>query len=584
MDERIERLETEVRRLAQNVSELQSRLALLEGKTVAGPVKAAARAQVAQPEQTPSVGWGAGGMSTTGILSLIGRLFIVIGGAYLLRALTEASTISPALGVSLGLAYALLWLAAADRAAGKGLLWSSVFHGIAAALTAFPLLWEAATRFHIIQPPWDIGLLAALTAIWLMSACRRRFQALAWLATLGALATAVALAISTGDLVSGSLFLVVLGVVTLWLGYELEWRGLRWPVALAADLLVLGLTLQTLPPQPKGSPAAALTVQLTLLGLYLANIAFRTVVRARKFVPFEVVQVIAAFLVGFVGAVSITRSTGFGTSVLGAAGLLLGAASYGVAFVFVDRQKGHGRNFYFYTSMALLFLLTGSNLLLEATPLSLAWVFLAVSIHWLGWRFVSLALALQATICLGAAGVSSGLFAYAATALAGPASLVGSFPAVAHVLVLAGAGFCIGLPVHTHTESARLWHRINRVVITLILLGGMGGIADSVSGHLWGGLAAGGVEPGVLATVRTVVLTLSAVVLAYAGRHDRFLEWGWLVYPVLAATGLKILLEDLSRSRPATLFLALAVYGCGLIISPRLRRAREPPPPSLDNP
>jgi len=60
---------------------------------------------------------------------------------------------------------------------------------------------------------------------------------------------------------------------------------------------------------------------------------------------------------------------------------------------------------------------------------------------------------------------------------------------------------------------------------------------------------------------------------AWMGRSKRFVEWGWLLYPVLAATGLKILLEDFPRSRPATLFLALAVYGCALIFSPRLRRS-----------
>jgi hypothetical protein len=35
---------------------------------------------------------------------------------------------------------------------------------------------------------------------------------------------------------------------------------------------------------------------------------------------------------------------------------------------------------------------------------------------------------------------------------------------------------------------------------------------------------------------------------------------------------LKILLQDISGSRPATLFLALGVYGCALILAPRLRR------------
>jgi hypothetical protein len=39
---------------------------------------------------------------------------------------------------------------------------------------------------------------------------------------------------------------------------------------------------------------------------------------------------------------------------------------------------------------------------------------------------------------------------------------------------------------------------------------------------------------------------------------------------VLAAGGLKLLVEDLPRSRPATLFIALALYGGALIVAPRL--------------
>jgi len=58
--------------------------------------------------------------------------------------------------------------------------------------------------------------------------------------------------------------------------------------------------------------------------------------------------------------------------------------------------------------------------------------------------------------------------------------------------------------------------------------------------------------------------------------REAWREAGWLVYPALAATGLKILLEDLPRGRPATLFLAFALYGAALIAVARARhRPRE---------
>jgi hypothetical protein len=366
--------------------------------------------------------------------------------------------------------------------------------------------------------------------------------------------------------------LIVLGVITLWLGYQLEWRGLRWPVAFGADLAVLCLTLRALQPQPRESPGVVLAVQLTLLGLYLANIAIRTIVRARNVIPFEVVQVIAVFLLGFVGAVSITRHTGFGTSMLGGAGLILGAATYAAAFAFVDREAGHGRNFYFYTSLALLFSLTGSGLLLSGAALCLAWALLALLMKWLAWRSASFALILHATTCIIAAGVAGGFFSYVGTAFAGDPGLAGANPTAAQLIIIAAAAFCMSLRLLMPNDIGGVWHQIQNLLVTFVLLIGIGAVAVSVGGRIWGGLPGGGVEAGTLTTLRTVVMALSALVLAWLGRRPRFAECGWLVYPVLAVTGLKILLQDFSGSRPATLFLALAVYGCALILSPRLRR------------
>jgi hypothetical protein len=80
-------------------------------------------------------------------------------------------------------------------------------------------------------------------------------------------------------------------------------------------------------------------------------------------------------------------------------------------------------------------------------------------------------------------------------------------------------------------------------------------------------------SPGALATLRTVALVVTAVAVAWMGRRAELSEAGWLAYPLLGITGIKILLEDLSRGRPATLILAFACYGLGLIVVPRIRAA-----------
>ena len=85
----------------------------------------------------------------------------------------------------------------------------------------------------------------------------------------------------------------------------------------------------------------------------------------------------------------------------------------------------------------------------------------------------------------------------------------------------------------------------------------------------------GTVDLGVLATVRTGVLAAATLLIAWGAHRDRLREWAWLVYPLLVLIGLKMVAQDFKHSRPATLFIALALYGIALILAPRLRRARD---------
>jgi hypothetical protein len=570
MDDRIGMLEQEIRSLIARCGDLELRISALEAHRALGAAPAESLSSHLESPQVPNLE-----SRIPGILALAGRLFIVIGGAYLLRALTDASTFSATIGISLGLMYALVWVAAAGLAAAKGLHPSGIFHGIAGSLIAFPLLWEAVTRFRILRTPWDSWAVAVLTAICLFVACRVRFQVLAWLAVSGAVVTTFALLPGAASMVPGTMLLILLGVVTLWIGYELEWKGLRWLVAIAANLAVFSLTFAALAGHPRESPAAALLVQLFMLGLYLASVAVRTVVRARNVIPFEVFQVVAAFVLGFGGAIYTTRATGIGSTVLGVAALVLGAACYGVAFSFMDRQEGRGRNFHFYTSLALLFSLTGTSLLLHGTALCFTWVSIAVLTSWLGWSHSRVALTLHATLCMVAAALTSHVIRYSISAFTGPATAVGALPSLAQVLVLLGAAACIAWPLPEHTDVNQLWYRMQRLVLTTLLVLGIGGAVIAVGSHFWTGPHTGGMDPGILATARTIVLALSALGLTWMGRTQRFQEWGWLLYPALTVTGLKMLFEDFSNSRPATLFIALAAYGCVLILSPRMRRRSD---------
>ena len=78
--------------------------------------------------------------------------------------------------------------------------------------------------------------------------------------------------------------------------------------------------------------------------------------------------------------------------------------------------------------------------------------------------------------------------------------------------------------------------------------------------------------PGTLAAVRTGVLALAAVLAAALGRWFRGGDLGRLVYPLLGATALKLLLEDVPQGRPLTLSLAFSFFGAALLVAPRLAK------------
>src|SRR5204862_7673283 len=83
--------------------------------------------------------------------ALIGRSILIVGGAFLLRALTEAGWVPQLAGVALGFVYAMAWIVVAPETA---------------ALIAGALIVEATIRFHALDAPAGALLVG-------VSACRR---------------------------------------------------------------------------------------------------------------------------------------------------------------------------------------------------------------------------------------------------------------------------------------------------------------------------------------------------------------------------------------------------------------------------
>ncbi len=585
MEDRLALLEQQVRTLAGAVASLERRLATMESVTAQGAgdglAPASSPSAPAVPEVPGALDGSRSDITVVTVLSLAGRTCLVLGGAYLLRALTDAGTLPRVGGTALGLLYAVAWLVPAYRLDGAGRRLVAPFYGLATALIAFPILWEAAVRVKLLTPAETALAMAAVTALALLVAARRRIQSLAWIISFSGVVAALLLVtvVEPPDLSLG-FYLAFLGVCTLWLGYSLDWIWLRWPVAFVADGYLLFVVGSVVGPWHKGDPGAVMVLQLVMFAGYLISIAARTLWRSREVVPFEVVQTVALLVVAFGGAVYVMGSTGAGATPLGLASLVFGAGCYGVAFAFVEWRNGGWKNFAFYTSLAVVFMVAGVGLTMGADTQAMAWAALAVVAAFLGYRYQAIAIGSHAAIYLVAAGIASALLGTIADAFTASAGHAWTGLSLTAWVVLAATAVCAGIPATVRGASPARHLRVPKVLVVLLLLAGVGGAMITYVVPLISGEPGGAADPAaVTATVRTVVLGAAVLLLAFLGGRGLFPEGRWLTYVVLFVGGIKLLVEDFPQGRAATLVLSLAVYGAALIVAPRWARHRTPPAP-----
>jgi hypothetical protein len=559
--------------LENRLSEIERALAAFDRRlrTLEHAAPALATPMITAPAQPSPDRSRMDGTDVVGVLTLIGRTFVLLAGAYLLRALSEAALFDRKTGAVLAMTYAMALTVAAYRVAPRNAL-SATFFGACTLLIGLPLLLEATTRFALLTPAAGAIALTATTGAVLAAAWRRDLRILAWGATLGGCGMAATLLVVTGAAVPFTTFLIVLGIATLWLGYDREWTMLRWVVAILADLMALALVGRALATPPRDTPSMVIAVQLFLLVGYLASIAMRTLVRGRDVLPFEAVQTGAMLVTALIGAVVIAHQTGTGASALGATLLAVAAGCYLVAFA--PHWQVRRANYYFYTTLALVFALTGGELLLDGTALALLWASLAVGAAGIARRFGRTTMAVHAVVYLTVGAIWSGLVTASVTGLVAPVDAVWTAMPGAAWAVLAVIVVCLMLLTPLSVGLSNRVARGTRLALaSLVIVTAAGAFVTVLTLRLDPGAP---LYEGLVATLRTGIFAATALVVAVLGRRQPSAEYGMLLYPILGFGALKLLLEDIRTSPPSLLVVAFGLYGGALILGPRLARTRAP--------
>ncbi len=579
MGHELDRFETDLNELKSLVATLASRVDALETGSPQHIAVQDAPSRPVDPPKAAEVAETPERITPATMITLVGRSCLVFCGAFLLRAITDAGTIAQGTGIILGLAYAVFWLIAAEWAGRKHSTLSAEFHGLSSVLIAFPLLVEATHTFNVLSPNSASLVLTLVGAFGFAVAWIHRLPVLAWATSLASLSTALVLIRLTYRHEPFALVLLLLGLATVWLAYRRGWHGIRWFTAFGADLVVLHMSVLAAsasgirPPFDELSIPAAGLIALALFIIYLGSFAIRTLVRHRNVTAFEVCQTLAVLVIGFGGAARIARSTGTGFVILGLAAIVLSLISYAVAFASVDRRLGRGINFFFFTSLAIILMLYGSSVAAPETVCLPLWCVLALAAAGLGGRFDRVTLRAHAAVYVVAASMTAGIPGAAKTAFTDSAVAGHSLGALG-LMVLGFSLVCYLILATTQIGTDTNWQaRLPRFFVAVITAAGIGTLIVNGFALTGGGYAS---DPGWMAAIRSLILAVAALGLAAAGRRETFRELRWLVYPLLAVGGVKLVLVDLPTGNPSTLFLAFAAYGTALIVAPRLMKRSVP--------
>jgi hypothetical protein len=562
-------------RLATRLDELESRVAALEHSSLPHPsaVSAPPPAMLAQhPLAQVS--------RSSSVMPVIGKVFLGMAGAYLLRALAESSAM-PRLAVAcMALAYAGSWIVWAARISP-----AAIFAGAAYATTAAvilpPMLWELTLRFNVMPARAAAAVLAGFVACAAALAWRQRLAWVVWTPTISAAVAAVALLLGTRDPLPFIVALLLIALITEAAASSGRWPGARPLAALPLDVGMLALIAIYTSPYGVSSgykplsPGMLLRLFAALWMIYGASVLSHAVPLRRKTTGFEIFQMVAVFLLAGFGVLRITHNAA--APALGTVFLLLSAACYWCAFARFQ-SAGLRRNYHIFSAWAAALLVSGSLLAFPPAVNALWLGAAALAAIWIGVRSFRFSLAAHGLVYLAAMAVVSGLPQYCFAMLMGsprPASWTVwtgyIFSLLGYAFAWRGLGRGLFMPgPEAHRGPAMETWQQRVLTLSLAALGAWGTLSAALAAALPGMNTA---TPAQIAAARTLVICFLALLLGWSGSRWRRPELLWLAYAFIALTTLKLLFEDLRSGSASVIAFSLFCYGMVWVLVPRLARS-----------
>jgi hypothetical protein len=503
-------------------------------------------------------------------MPVIGKVFLGIAGAYLLRAVAESGSLPMWAVAGAAMLYAGAWLLAAARTASPP-IFAGASYATTAAVILPPMLWELTLRFKVM-PAWAAA--TALVVFVVLAA------ALAWKQKLASVVVppvafsavaALALLVGTHDPFPFVTALLLMALIAEAAASTDRWLGLRPLVAVPLDLAMLALVLiytgsNGVPPEYKSlATADLLGLFAALLVIYGASVFARTLALRRTIGVFETGQMSAAFLLAGFGILRVTHNSA--ASELGVFCLVAAAACYWLAS---SRFEGPAfrRSYHVFSTWAIALALAGSPLCLPAIVNVFFLGVAAIAATFIGVHSARIALAFHGAAYLAAVALTSGSLQY------GFELSIGKPPQEGGWLVWTAFVFTIivyALAWPSAGARERQWpHSVLRLALAAFAT--FGALATALTAFHIAFRAATAAQA---AAGRTLIICLLAVLLGWSGSRFRRAELLWLAYAAIAFCTLKLLLEDLRSGSAVTIAFSFFCYGMLWVVVPRFSRKNK---------
>lgn len=539
----------------------------------ASPAAAAARQAIVATQQSHPL---AQLSRSSNPMPVIGKVFLGVAGAYLLRALAESGSLPMWAVAGAAMLYAGAWLLAAARTPSPP-IFAGASYAATAAVILPPMLWELTLRFKVM-PAW-----AAATALLVFVALA---AALAWKQKLASVVVppvtfsavaALALLVSTHDPFPFVTALLLMALIAEVAASTDRWLGLRPLVAIPLDLAVLALLLiytgsNGASPDYKPLPEAELLKLFVALPvIYGVSVLVRTLALRRQIGVFETGQMTAALLLAGFGILRTTHN--YAAIALGVFCLAAAGGCYWLAY---SRFEGAAlqRNYHVFSTWAMALGLAGSLL---CFPDQVNVFFLgasAIAATFIGVRSRGISLAFHGAAYLAAVKVISGSLQYGFDlAMGKPPQASGwlVWIAFAFSIICYALAWGYELGWRSTDEQEQQWpHSVLRLALAAFAT--FASLATVLTAFH---IAFPGASAARLAAGRTLVICLLAVLLGWSGTRFRRAELLWLAYAAIALCTLKLLLEDLRSGSAVAIAFSFFCYGMVWVLVPRFSRKNK---------